>query len=99
MANSTQLGVTHMPIRIIRGMPPPDLRRNKYPFADLKNGDALEVDNVVAAMEMFRRWRHRTGRDCRLTKSPDHDNVLFFFEPASKTGTPIEEHAAHEEEV
>lgn len=68
-------------IRILRGLPAPELTRNKYPFDALENGDALEVQSVASAIEMFRRWKKKSGRDARLVKTTQ-PNVLFFIEPA-----------------
>jgi hypothetical protein len=65
-----------MPPNILRV----DTRRSRYRFDLLKHGDALEVNSVAGAMEMFRRWKKAKGRRGRLIPSRDAFNTLFFID-------------------
>ena len=59
-------------------------KRERYDFDALKHGDAIEVQSVNSAREVFRRWRKRTGRKAELVRStdPERGNLLFFIEGA-----------------
>lgn len=57
-----------------------DTRTSHYRFDELKHGDALEVNSIKGAMEMFRRWKKTKGRRGRLIPSRDAFNTLFFIE-------------------
>ena len=46
----------------------------------MQHGDAIEVENLNAAREMFARWRRKTGRRARLTVSRDFPKRLFFID-------------------
>lgn len=54
--------------------------RPKYDFDAMRHGDAIDVESVNAAREMFARWRRKTGRRARLTSSRDFPGRLFFIE-------------------
>jgi hypothetical protein len=73
-------------MKIHRGLEPPVERVPLYNFDRLKHGDAIEVQSVSGAREMFRRWRNKTGRrHTRLTSAREKgkENMLFFIETAS----------------
>ena len=54
--------------------------RPKYDFDAMRHGDAIEVESVSAAREMFARWRRKTGRRARLTISRDFPKLLIFID-------------------
>ena len=54
--------------------------RPKYDFDTMRHGDAIDVENVNAAREMFARWRRKTGRRARLTTSREYPNRLFLID-------------------
>jgi hypothetical protein len=70
-------------MKIHRGLEPPVERVPLYNFDKLKHGDAIEVQSISGAREMFRRWRQKTGRrDVRLTRAREKgkENFLFFID-------------------
>jgi hypothetical protein len=70
-------------MKIHRGLEPPLERTPLYNFDILKHGDAIEVESLSGAREMFRRWRLKTGRThARLTsaRQKGKENLLFFID-------------------
>ena len=59
-----------------------------YAFDRMRHGDAIKVESPGGAREMFRRWRHKTGRKARLTSSKEKPKVLYFIEEASPRSAP-----------
>lgn len=57
-------------------------KRERYDFDALKHGDAIEVDSINSAREVFRRWRKKTGRKAQLVRSvePGQERLLFFID-------------------
>jgi hypothetical protein len=73
-------------MKIHRGLEPPVERVPLYNFDKLKHGDAIEVQSISGAREMFRRWRLKTGRmHARLTSAREKgkEHMLFFIDTAS----------------
>jgi uncharacterized protein (DUF1684 family) len=73
-------------MKIHRGLEPPVERVPLYNFDKLKHGDAIEVQSISGAREMFRRWRQKTGRlHVRLTSAREKgkEKFLFFIDTAS----------------
>jgi hypothetical protein len=75
-------------MRIIRGLQIPKKtgKRERYDFGALQHGDAIEVDSINSAREVFRRWRKRTGRNAQLVRSaePGQERLLFFIDGTGK---------------
>jgi hypothetical protein len=73
-------------MRILKGLELPATagKRERYDFDALKHGDAIEVRSANSAMEVFRRWRKKTGRKAQLVRStdPEQRSLLFFIEGA-----------------
>jgi hypothetical protein len=70
-------------MKVHRGLKPPAERTPLYNFDALKHGDAIEVQSVSGAREMFRRWKQKTGRlHARLTSAREkgRENFLFFLD-------------------
>jgi hypothetical protein len=61
-------------------------KRERYDFSALHHGDAIEVDSINSAREVFRRWRKRTGRKAHLVRSvePGQERLLFFIDETRK---------------
>ena len=57
-------------------------KRERYDFDALRHGDAIEVGSPRSVMEVFRRWRKKTGRKAQLVRPTDTEqgNLLFFIE-------------------
>lgn len=80
-------------MKLHRGLTIPAGNEPKYPFDELRHGDALEVESIGSAREMFRRWRIRTGRThTKLIKSRMHgfEHYLFFIDPAAQSAKKLE---------
>ena len=61
-----------------------------YNFDRLEHGDAIDVNSVASAKELFRRWRKANGREnVRLVEDPDQEGRLFF----------VDDDAAEDEDV
>jgi hypothetical protein len=56
------------------------LKERRYYFHLLKHGDAIEVESVGGAREMFRRWKNANGTRARLIASRDNPQLLFFID-------------------
>ena len=56
--------------------------RPRYDFDAMRHGDAIEVENINAARQMFARWRRKAGRRGRLIASRDMPNLLYFLDEA-----------------
>jgi uncharacterized protein (DUF1684 family) len=67
-------------MKVHHGLQPPVERTPRYNFDQLKHGDAIEVDSVSGAREMFRRWKAKTGRaHVRLTGAREKGKEKFLF--------------------
>jgi hypothetical protein len=75
-------------MHILRGLQIPKKtgKRERYDFDALQHGDAIDVDSINSAREVFRRWRKRTGRKAQLVRStePGHQRLLFFIDETRK---------------
>ena len=56
--------------------------RDRYDFDVLRHGDAIEVNSINSAREVFRRWRKHTGRRAQLVRSSEkgQEGLLFFID-------------------
>src|SRR6516162_3697846 len=80
-------------MKLHRGLKLPDQKEPKYQFGALKHGDAIEVESIGGAREMFRRWRRQTGR--RQTKLisnrvPGFEHYLFFIDAGVESAKKLQ---------
>jgi hypothetical protein len=82
-----------IPMKLHRGLKLPDPKEPKYPFDSLEHGDAIEVESIPGAREMFRRWREKTGRrQTKLisNKVPGFEHYLFFIDAGAESAKKLE---------
>ena len=79
-------------MRLHRGLKLPAQKAPLYNFDALVHGDAIEVESIKGAREMFRRWRQRTGRrqpKLIASKTPGFEHYLFFLDPAAESAKTL----------